>query len=555
MLTAYTLTEGQARLIDFIKSAAAEREAAPAGVWASFGKPYACLGELQQLDSSAASLLPHLNRDYLHSSQQQRRPGARSSSQGAAATARGSTAEAAAAAAGVGGSSAAGISSKEQEAAKLLHHKTVMKFSTVDRTTVGGSGTARLSVAATHRMSVTSDAVGVAAPPPAAAGGEACGPWPGSSSPPDFKTVTELTLQQPGSSNPVTSWHNDFVKVRHAGYTALQSTLWQRSQARAVARGAAEGRAQLSSGLMDSLDAVRGRLAPGWIPGTTPDNPYTISKQHAAAAAAAAEGPAAAGTRNIKATEVELLEHFYDALCGLVERQRLSDPLSLYVVHQVKALLEGGTFLQPPLLQQLVDKLADFVVSCGLLRFKRFALPLLAFIRKCVGVGQGELEAMAAAAGIGPVLFEHWGEAAAAGHAEAAAAVPAAAGGGGGGGLMASNGTEAAGDQAAAAAAGGPLVPKLDLKQHHMAGSSSAAAAAAAAAAGDEVLPDLGEDGCGQPLSRRVRQLQGLQSWSASRQPPLQQQEQHEEREEEEQRSPQAGEGQAGIGDGQILES
>jgi hypothetical protein len=37
--------------------------------------------------------------------------------------------------------------------------------------------------------------------------------------------------------------------------------------------------------------------------------------------------------------QVELLEHFYDALCGLVERQRLSDPLSLYVVHQVRTLI------------------------------------------------------------------------------------------------------------------------------------------------------------------------------------------------------------------------
>jgi hypothetical protein len=57
------------------------------------------------------------------------------------------------------------------------------------------------------------------------------------------------------------------LQVRHAGYTSLQSTLWQRSLARAAARGAAEGRAQLSSGLMESLDAVRGRLAPGWVPG------------------------------------------------------------------------------------------------------------------------------------------------------------------------------------------------------------------------------------------------------------------------------------------------
>jgi hypothetical protein len=48
--------EGQARLIDFIKSAAAEREAAPAGVWASFGKPYACLGELQQVSRQHVNL-------------------------------------------------------------------------------------------------------------------------------------------------------------------------------------------------------------------------------------------------------------------------------------------------------------------------------------------------------------------------------------------------------------------------------------------------------------------------------------------------------------------
>jgi hypothetical protein len=63
------------------------------------------------------------------------------------------------------------------------------------------------------------------------------------------------------------------------------------------------------------------------------------------------------------------------------------------------------------------------------------------------------------------------------------------------------------------AAAGGQVVPKLDLRQQHCAGNSSSAAAAV-----DEVLPDLGDDGSGQPLSRRVRQLQGLQSWSSSRQ-------------------------------------
>jgi subtilisin family serine protease len=74
-------------------------------------------------------------------------------------------------------------------------------------------------------MSIASaaDSAGMTTAAAAAAAGEAstvsCGSGnsaPGaadSSSPSQFKTVTELTLQQPGSSNPVTGWHNDFVKV------------------------------------------------------------------------------------------------------------------------------------------------------------------------------------------------------------------------------------------------------------------------------------------------------------------------------------------------------
>lgn len=34
--------------------------------------------------------------------------------------------------------------------------------------------------------------------------------------------------------------------------------------------------------------------------------------------------------------QVELLELFYASLCSLVERQRLSDPLSLTLVHKVR---------------------------------------------------------------------------------------------------------------------------------------------------------------------------------------------------------------------------
>jgi hypothetical protein len=46
---------------------------------------------------------------------------------------------------------------------------------------------------------------------------------------------------------------------------------------------------------------------------------------------------------------VAVLEHFYASLCGLVEWQRISDPLTLMMVHKVRAddcevcrLLGGG---------------------------------------------------------------------------------------------------------------------------------------------------------------------------------------------------------------------
>jgi hypothetical protein len=72
---------------------------------------------------------------------------------------------------------------------------------------------------------------------------------------------------------------------------------------------------------------------------------------------------------------------------------------------QVKALLEGGTFLTPAMLQGCVDCVADFTHSCGLLRHNRFLLPLLAFVRKCTGVSQEDFDAMVAAAGLGPAIY------------------------------------------------------------------------------------------------------------------------------------------------------
>jgi hypothetical protein len=97
---------------------------------------------------------------------------------------------------------------------------------------------------------------------------------------PHFGPITELTMQPIGtaadgssssskssSSNPVITWHNEFVGVRHAGYAALQQTLWGRSQDRARARGEPAAAALLSKGLLLQLAQSGGRFQPGWIPG------------------------------------------------------------------------------------------------------------------------------------------------------------------------------------------------------------------------------------------------------------------------------------------------
>lgn len=72
---------------------------------------------------------------------------------------------------------------------------------------------------------------------------------------------------------------------------------------------------------------------------------------------------------------------------------------------QTKELLEGGTFLQPRLLQGVLDAAAAFVHTCGLARFNRFALPLLAFVQACTGVSSEEFDSMVAAAKLEPVLY------------------------------------------------------------------------------------------------------------------------------------------------------
>lgn len=53
---------------------------------------------------------------------------------------------------------------------------------------------------------------------------------------------------------------------------------------------------------------------------------------------------------------------------------------------------------------QVLEHVANFVKDCGLLRYNRYTLPILTFVRKCVGVTEDEFLVMVTEAGIKPVL-------------------------------------------------------------------------------------------------------------------------------------------------------
>ena len=72
----------------------------------------------------------------------------------------------------------------------------------------------------------------------------------------------------------------------------------------------------------------------------------------------------------------------------------------------MKRLLESGHTLHRPLLRKVVGFLADFVKGAGLVRFNKYVKPILTFIRKCVGVGETELDRMVYSFGIENVVYE-----------------------------------------------------------------------------------------------------------------------------------------------------
>ena len=103
--------------------------------------------------------------------------------------------------------------------------------------------------------------------------------------------------------------------------------------------------------------------------------------------------------------EIAVLERFYNQLCLLVERQRVSDPCSIALLLAVKTLLEKGTTLVPILLTGVVDALNEWAKTSGLYQYNPCILPILTFLRKCIGVDEDELQKMLVNRGLEELVF------------------------------------------------------------------------------------------------------------------------------------------------------
>ena len=103
--------------------------------------------------------------------------------------------------------------------------------------------------------------------------------------------------------------------------------------------------------------------------------------------------------------EIAILERFYNQLCLLVERQRVSDPCSIALLLAVKTLLEKGTTLVPTLLVGVVDALDTWAKTSGLYHYNQCILPILTFIRKCTGGDEDECQKMIIKRGLEELVF------------------------------------------------------------------------------------------------------------------------------------------------------
>lgn len=129
-----------------------------------------------------------------------------------------------------------------------------------------------------------------------------------------------------------------------------------------------------------------------------PHSAGTSRNSHRSAGSRAWSGGSATG---VDQAELDGIEEFYERLCHLVELQRVSDPLSVSIVHKVKSLLEMGVGLNDKgqtLLTKVVDHVRELAEIGGVSDNNKYALPILNLIRRGCDIPAADLERMLKAA-------------------------------------------------------------------------------------------------------------------------------------------------------------
>eukprot|EP00959_Pyramimonas_sp_CCMP1952_P115326 2410482-Pyramimonas_sp.AAC.1 len=109
--------------------------------------------------------------------------------------------------------------------------------------------------------------------------------------------------------------------------------------------------------------------------------------------------------KKVDVSEIQAIERFYEKLCHLVERQRVSDPLSLSIVHKVKQLLEGGSNMHRSLLVAVITHIQAIAQLGG--ANNPYIMPILHFIRQSVRVPAEDLENMLMSMGLHALIGQH----------------------------------------------------------------------------------------------------------------------------------------------------
>mmetsp|Transcript_23841 Transcript_23841/g.28798 ORF Transcript_23841/g.28798 Transcript_23841/m.28798 type:complete len:638 (+) Transcript_23841:415-2328(+) len=192
-------------------------------------------------------------------------------------------------------------------------------------------------------------------------------------------------------NSPVVQWRKEFLDVRRQMQATLTEKLAERAGRRAMARSSPHFTMAVATQLMDDMNDRSGKLSP--VPGSQ----RVDSWRRAEIAMHAQDQP-----KKVDVSEIQSIEKFYEKLCHLVERQRVSDPLSLSIVHKVKHLLECGVSMQKMLLVRVCEHLRTIYQLGG--ADNPYVLPIIHFVRQSVHVSVEDLETLLKHMGLGELL-------------------------------------------------------------------------------------------------------------------------------------------------------